>query len=222
MTVGTVKRCTRCGIVKPLDEFHKNGNRRRSRCNICDREQRREYMRERYRNNPDVRERVREYREQYLEHSEVREHHRRYNREYMRKYNPDYYQRPGVRERKEECNRERYKNNPSFRLSVKNRDHRRRIIMIHAIAATDEPITLAQWEAIIKHQGNRCPDCGKRFTKKNPPNMDHIVPLSVVPLHSSDNIRAVCKGCNSRKRARLEPGLIQTWIYAGSTGNKIE
>jgi len=55
----------------------------------------------------------------------------------------------------------------------------------------------------------RCTKCEREL-----PLMDHIVPLSVVPLHSSDNIRAVCSICNSRKGARLEPGLIQTWIYS--------
>ena len=158
-------------------------------------EQRRIRMKE-YRNRPEVKERTLNYRQR----SDVKEKDRLYSQEYRQSVKGkevlvEYYQTPAAK------------------FLKRNREHRRRSRKIHAIATTDEPITQTQWEEIIKNQKNKCLDCGKRFTKKNPPTMDHIVPLSVVPLHSSDNIRAVCARCNARKRDRLVQNYIQTWLY---------
>jgi hypothetical protein len=277
MTGGTVKRCTKCGIEKPPDEFHKMRNWLQSWCKSCMqeyqreygkredvREHRREYIRRRRLSAPEMQKReqereikktlamkgtkccigclevkplnafhkdakaadghvsrckgcVKKYLCKYRSSIDVKDR----EREYQRVYIQEYKQRPGVKDRLRERDRKWY-GTPHGRIVRKIKDHRRRVMRKHAAAVTDEQITLAQWEAIIKHQGNKCPDCGKRFSKNNPPTMDHIVPLSLIPLHSSDNIRAVCGSCNSSKGAHIDPGLIQTWIYAGSTGNKIE
>ena len=43
------KRCTKCGIVKPIEDFHrvrKNKERRRSRCNVCRNTHKRNHYRE--------------------------------------------------------------------------------------------------------------------------------------------------------------------------------
>ena len=260
------KRCTKCGVEKPLDEFSitkRDGILHQ--CKTC----MREYYRNRYQQRPDVRERMSEYykrpdvRERYKERykipevkSKIRVRQKEYThqpefkqrrkerqqlpdvkaqlqrwrreyrnrsdvkcREWNRRHQPsvqeqervwaqEYRKLPEVKERLRE-----YYKSPPVRFARINSEHKRRIYKKHACLATDEPITPAQWTAILKHQKNTCPDCGGRFTKTNPPTMDHIVPLSVAPLHSSDNIRAVCARCNSRKRDRVVPEYIQTWLY---------
>ena len=199
-TVDT-KRCTKCGEEKPLEEFYSNGTGgRRSRCKGCYIARSQGYRMEYYQ-LPEVKERVRAY----YQLPEVKER--------MRARATEYRNRPGVKEQRRVYNRE-YQQTPRGKFVLKNCGHKRRIRKKHAIANTDEPITGEQWDAILKHQKNKCPDCGKRFSKKNPATMDHIVPVSKVPIHSSDNIRAVCGSCNSRKRDRVVPDYIQSWVYA--------
>ena len=177
-------------------------------------QEQRKAAREIYRHRPDVEERARQWRKEYRQRVDVQAHRVEYRHRFDIKeqelgYAREYRKRPEVKERLKE-----YYKTPPVRFARINSEHKRRIYKKHACSATDEPITTEQWSAILKHQKNKCPDCGKRFTKNNPPTMDHIVPLSVVPLHSSDNIRAVCAGCNARKRDRVIHDYIQTWIYA--------
>lgn len=267
-----LKRCTKCGEEKPLNEFpstKRDGVLHQ--CKTC----MREYYRSRYHQRPDVRARMQEYykrpevkeryrerywkqgirdrkmeyyqrpdvqerrktaREEYRQRPEVEERDKQWRKDHWRRpdvqerrrwyrqrpdvkeherlYAEEYRKRPGAKERLKE-----YSKTPQAKFLKINREHKRRIQKIHAIAATDEPITPQQWATILKQQKNKCPDCGKRFTKKNPPTMDHIVPLSLIPLHSSDNIRAVCGGCNARKRDRVVQEYIQVWLYTSPPTN---
>ena len=175
--------------------------------------EKRQKAKQEYHHRPDIAERGRTWQKEYRKRPEVIERTREYKqrsdvKDKGRVYAAEYRQRPDAKMRLLE-----YYKTPEAKFLKINREHRRRIYKKHACSVTDDPITKAQWAAIIKQQKNKCPDCGKRFSKKNPPTMDHIVPLSKVPVHSSDNIRAVCASCNARKRDRVVPDYIQTWVY---------
>ena len=87
------KTCTKCGVVKPLDDFHRNkdgAGGRRSYCKECVREYTRRYYEE---NRDKVRERKCRYREENRD--KVRESERRYreeNRDKVRKSQRRYYE----------------------------------------------------------------------------------------------------------------------------------
>ena len=73
------KTCTKCGVVKPLDDFHRDktgAGGRRSYCKECVREYTRRYLEE---NRDKVRERSRRYREENRD--KVGEYTRRYYEE---------------------------------------------------------------------------------------------------------------------------------------------
>lgn len=196
-----------------------------------------------YKHRPDVMQKAREYGREYYQNPEVKERVREHHLEYYKRQDvverlKEYYAHPLVKKRR--CNSQRkrrtrkevrerekeyrqipavkikrnaYHKTPTAKLLKRIRSHKRRILKKYAIISTNEPITPLQWSAILNHQNNRCQGCGKRFTKNNPATMDHIVPLSVAPLHTSDNIRAVCAKCNSQKGAAVDPNFIQTWVY---------
>lgn len=55
---------------------------------------------------------------------------------------------------------------------------------------------------LLSHQ-KHCHICGKRFTKSNPPTVDHIIPLSKGGCHDISNISLAHGSCNSRKHAKI-------------------
>jgi hypothetical protein len=56
---------------------------------------------------------------------------------------------------------------------------------------------------VIQEQGTTCADCGRRITNVEDITVDHKHPRSKRPelALSSDNLRVVCRRCNSRKGA---------------------
>jgi 5-methylcytosine-specific restriction endonuclease McrA len=56
---------------------------------------------------------------------------------------------------------------------------------------------------VIQEQGTTCSDCGRRITNVEDITVDHKRPRSKHPdlALSSDNLRVVCRQCNSRKGA---------------------
>jgi 5-methylcytosine-specific restriction endonuclease McrA len=73
-------------------------------------------------------------------------------------------------------------------------------------------LTLEEWNNIIKKQKNKCARCGKNFTKSRAPAKDHIIPASKGGGLTRENVQALCKSCNSKKRDTLDHELIVTWI----------
>lgn len=59
------------------------------------------------------------------------------------------------------------------------------------------------WDEILRAQGGRCLFCGssQRLT------VDHIVPLSRGGSNGQENVRVLCKTCNSRKGTKLDSEL---------------
>ena len=93
------------------------------------------------------------------------------------------------------------------KLASKRANHNRRALMDN-IGAT---LTVDQWNTILKQQANRCLKCKKRFTKKNPPTADHIIPLSKGGGLTFENCQALCVSCNCKKGNKLHRGFILTW-----------
>lgn len=89
-----IKKCTKCGLEKPLDEFVKDNRRKDGHSTIC-KECKRAYDRERYakiKNNPD-------FHKKKLEHGAK---YRAAHKDEIRKYSEEYNMRPEVIERKSE------------------------------------------------------------------------------------------------------------------------
>lgn len=61
-------------------------------------------------------------------------------------------------------------------------------------------LTLADIRSLRKRQ-KKCL-CGARFTKDNPPTIDHVVPLSRGGAHTKGNIQLLCWPCNKKKSAK--------------------
>jgi 5-methylcytosine-specific restriction endonuclease McrA len=80
-------------------------------------------------------------------------------------------------------------------------------------------LTTKQWAYILKKQNNRCNICGKKFTAKRQPAQDHIIPIKHNGCYTSDNIQALCKSCNSSKKAKLDLHYIQVWNYSEANTN---
>ena len=75
----------------------------------------------------------------------------------------------------------------------------------------DNSLTAEQWKIILENQNNKCNLCGCKFTKKNVPEQDHIIPLSRGGGLNFENTQALCNSCNSRKHANLDKGNILVW-----------
>jgi hypothetical protein len=101
-----------------------------------------------------------------------------------------------------------YMRSPKGRMMFSIHGHKRRAML----KQNECTLTLEQWTKVIELQGNKCVICGKRFTKKNPPTKDHIVPLSRNGGLTFENIQAVHKGCNCKKQAKIDKTNIVVWI----------
>jgi 5-methylcytosine-specific restriction endonuclease McrA len=144
-----------------------------------------------------IRQKKKHYRED--KHYEIKE----YNKKY---YNDD-------PERTKLRNVE-YNKTSDGKASKSRRDHRRRING----AIVDNSLTSEEWFKILKFQDNKCACCGGIFTNDDPPTKDHIVPL-ILPNGgvglglTYENTQAVHRGCNSRKKNRLDKTKIVTWLF---------
>lgn len=217
------KRCSKCGEVKPISEFHirdRNKGSYVSRCKDCKKHYRKQYY-------EDNREKENKNSKRYnKEHSEeistqkkqwYQEH-----KEDIRAYNKNYYKNNRDNELKR--SKERRKNYPEYlakyqreyrqtlkgKLAHGNFEHYRRIKK--NTTPKKHHITEIQWQKILENQDNKCIMCGVGFTDENIPTIDHIMPLSKGGEHTSANIQALCKSCNSSKKDKLDLNLIQSWI----------
>lgn len=47
-----------------------------------------------------------------------------------------------------------------------------------------------------------CPDCKKRYNQRRTRSLDHVIPIAAGGAHTIDNLRVICRPCNSAKGAR--------------------
>jgi hypothetical protein len=74
------------------------------------------------------------------------------------------------------------------------RAHRRRVVVSNQLGQ----FTREDHQYLLDNQ-TKCHICGKRFTRKNPATLDHIIPVSKGGLHDKTNIVLAHKSCNSKK-----------------------
>ncbi len=72
------------------------------------------------------------------------------------------------------------------------------------------PEWLKTRELVIKEEGHTCSECHKRINKKSDITVDHILPRSKYPdlALKRDNLRVLCRSCNSSKGDREESELL--------------
>jgi 5-methylcytosine-specific restriction endonuclease McrA len=188
------KRCTKCGVTKPVDQFAPRGDAPhllRSHCRECRKATKAEY---RAANIEAVRASDAAYREQnaevinarikrwYAEHpdraAEMRREERQRNADRRKAYNRAY------REAHPDLYRNAY-NNRRARLKGNGGTH-----------------TVVEWAAVKAAQDYTCPHCRKREPEITL-TRDHIIPLSKGGTNDIGNVQGLCALCNSRKSAKI-------------------
>ena len=211
-----MKKCNKCGEVKPVSEFNKRPSSRdglRSECKVC----RAAYKRKHYLAN---REAIRaKHRDYYIKHSEEirarvkiygKEHRAQCaarNKAYRIKYKEkfiayDKAYRAKHKQRIKAVLSKWHKDNPE---KVREAKFRRRAHE-HEVSgyATAEQVA-ARREVF----GNRCYICGEEAEA-----MDHVKPLAKGGANWPCNLRPICKLCNCSKQAKwpfdIEAARIET------------
>ena len=171
-----MKRCSRCGCTKPLDEFYRDSNPRNktgrhSQCIDCTKVAATEWLREHPRDPAKERERLRAFRK--ANPSKDREYGRRWrekNRERALAL---------ARERGAKWRREK----PESKIASQARRRTR---------TADVTEIDIEYMAILRR--DPCSYCGTAAGV-----VDHIVPLYQQGLHGWENLTAACRRCNSSK-----------------------
>lgn len=190
-----VKRCTKCGEVKPLDEFHKDrqnhSNGRVAQCKVCTKKRMQRYYEK---NKTQIIARIRKY--EQLHQQEVASRHHKYylaHREEIiarsaqwHKENPE-----KVRIQNAKWN----KNHPEKMREIVNRRRARKVAAIGSHTSKDfiELCRSTEW---------KCLCCDTPHTVKILTE-DHIVPLSKGGTDNIDNIQPLCRSCNSSKGVKI-------------------
>lgn len=224
------KRCNRCSLVKPINEFDKDKSKKdgfRAICKECRVELRRKYYKE---HKDEVLKKMREY---YDKHKEGK---LKYSEEYYEKHKEQILKkkkeyrekhRDEIAKKKQEyCERHKeeiakkkkeYSKTLTGKLVRAHVKHKRRLLSKEA----ESTLTVEQWQKILDMQDNKCNLCGKRFTTKRKETIDHIIPLSEGGGLTFENVQALCASCNSRKQNKLLPNFIQTWTALDLSNQKL-
>lgn len=184
------KRCTICGEIKPLSEFHrmtrsKDGHR--SQCKPCHRAASAQFRQE----HPDY---AREYRRIYRPANAEKIRKQQYawverNRDHLRSYQS---QRRQVRhDHLTAYRREWHRIHPESKQTYEN--NRRN---------AEGRFTRQEWVSLKARFGNRCLACN-RSEPEVKISVDHVVPLSLGGGNTIDNLQPLCRSCNSVKGARI-------------------
>lgn len=183
-----LKRCSRCGVEKPLSEFRRNSHSRdgfTASCKPCVREADKTYS-ARYRNSEKGKQVQGAWREE--RHDELLG--------YLR----DWRKRPGKAERHNAYLAE-YNRQPKAKEQRKVQGENRRVRLR---GATLEPFGIEDWRAIVEAFDSRCAYCGLAAPSLE---QDHFIPLRLGGVHGKANIVPACRSCN-RKKNKTHP---QKW-----------
>lgn len=221
MTVDELKTCSRCGLQKPLDDFHKDAKKPQGRYPVC-KACRKPLSEASYSANRDgilAREKVRragtwseisrKRREnpEYVEY--LKEYLKQYYVEHPEKWEGLYWKNPEKHRRDARVYRV---NNPEkVRTSVmawreRNPEaialghHRRKA----ALAAVEDTLTPQQLGEILEFFDFRCGFClvDLRTLPRVLRTWDHLLPISRGGTNTAENVVPCCKPCNSRKKDR--------------------
>lgn len=187
MSKEQTKKCTKCGQIKALSEFHRNKRRvdgLRSCCKSCvsnydsiyskkNRTKKTQRNRRYYKNNKRrILKTVRKYQER--EADKIR----------LRKRKHYELNKDRIRAKQREYSEQNYDKVKEHKNAYRAR-----------LAGVENGVkpTLSE---LIKLVGGICPDCGKKPQKWTE---DHITPISLGGPNTWWNVRALCLSCNSRK-----------------------
>ena len=194
-SIMAVKTCSKCGLEKPLDGFHKNKARPdkvETYCKDCNNAR----LREKYSKDP--KKKIAKTREYHLAHPE-------WSKETLRKWHVE------NRDRRYQAVKERLATDPEFveyRKEVQARSERER--RARKINSTTEKITKKDYEKLLVKYNNQCWICEVELTTVF---WDHVQPLAKGGAHTVDNLRPACNPCNVRKNA--------TWPFTEDMKNRI-
>ncbi len=208
------KRCTKCGLVKPLEEFVKdvrNKDGRGSRCKDCEAERQRLY----FKKNPGLsREHSRKRREAHPEcDREWRKAHPEKRREAAHKWraaNPEYahmwYEahseqtreraRKWTAEHPEQRRKSARKWDAEHPEQARERSRKKRA---RKREVEGDHFTEKEWRDLLFETGYKCLCCGETEMLLQ---RDHVIPLGPPCSDEITNIQPLCGHCNNSKHTR--------------------
>ena len=221
----STRKCSKCGITKPLFQFYmRETGKRRTDCKVCRSIYGKERLKKLHKNHEWVkkekdRSRKRLSDPQYKE--KQKNHHRRRRsgqewvnkerkrlREFQRnkRLNPDYIEneRKSARDRK----RNKYKTDPEYAKKV--REWGRKHGGIRRARKQNTKIEdIPSLGYFLDRQGGRCAFCKRvecriksQVDGRAKFHIDHIVPLARGGTHTADNIQVLCYQCNTQKGSK--------------------
>lgn len=198
--------CSKCGIMKPLSEFHTRKDSvtgYRKDCKLCNHETQKIYRKQHKEElsqkmklwSQNNKEYLDNYQKEYRKNNIID---RRLackkwssnNKEYLREYHKKHY----------EANKEHKKKIvKKYRLENPERVKVARYNRLSRIIENGGVVSEVEWKEIKNKYNNKCLCCG---SNNIPLDMDHIVPLSLGGKNIKDNIQPLCRSCNARKNAK--------------------
>lgn len=183
------KRCSKCGVEKPLSEFYLNRRAKdghQYKCKVCHKKVANDYVR---RNSKAQTEKTnawrRRNRDRYLARRRVNRDKDRANASYRAWYE---------RNRDRENKRAREFIRAHLEQS-RIRGHRRRA----RIAGNGGSYTQSDWDQLCAQYNYRCLRCGE----EKPLTVDHVLPISLGGTNDISNLQPLCKSCNSSKNDKF-------------------
>ena len=182
------RTCTKCGVTKPLSEFHKNKGRKDGVVAQC-----KECVLAHHRENELT---YREAHNKWITNNEDRW------KTYVKGYNEVYRQtEKGILKHK--IGNQKYAHTERGRIVINLKTARRRKRESHLI----NDITPDQVLQILESQNRKCKVCGRPFTDERRFQLDHIIPVSLSkpgdPGLTMGNVQLLCGRCNKIKNNKI-------------------
>ena len=164
-----MKRCSRCGDVKELNQFYKDSrikNGKKAHCKVCDKV----YVRspQRFKNAAIKRKENKNWGNKNRKPSALK-----------RKYNPS---------KKAEYDK-KYRSSEKGKSNCKNRKYKYRSLN------KDSNFKIEDWRKLLSGFDNKCAYCGS----ENDMSIDHIIPISKEGTSHIYNLLPACRQCNRKK-----------------------
>lgn len=196
-----MKKCTKCGEVKRLEEFSKCKTKkdgRASHCKACRKQyyqDNREKLRQLNKQYEQAnRQQISERKKQYYEanHEKIAEYHKEYykaNREKVLEQRKQY-----LEDNREQVAKKRKRYYQDNKEAYRLHNQKRRAAKANAAGHC----TPEQLQARFDYHGNRCVYCG---SEKNL-QIEHMIPISKGGTNWPANLAPACESCNKSKHAR--------------------
>lgn len=189
-----MKKCSKCKIEKPLDDFHKDSSKKDGLCSKC-----KPCFRAYYKAN---KERIAEYKEA--------------NQDMIAKYNKAYLQanRKKINEQKKEYSRNRRKNDPLYKLKANLRSRTNIAFKAGGYSKNSKTQEMlgVDWEVVSAHIERQFTE-GMTWDNYGKWHVDHVIPLAsaktekeIRKLCHYSNLQPLWAEENLRKNGRIEHG----------------